>query len=997
MVSTGTPARKRRHSTSDEVGVHLHEKRPNVEGRSRSNLANFGESSINSPTEPILDLHHFPAVTENYLKWQDTISKVVKSIVSIHFAQVAPFDCDPALVSEATGFVIDSELGIILTNRHVVGPGPFVGYAVFDNHEECDVIPIFRDPVHDFGFLKFDPKKLKYTKVKALELRPELATVGSEIRVVGNDAGEKLSILSGFISRIDRNAPDYGDLTYNDFNTFYIQAAASASGGSSGSPVINIDGYAVALQAGGSTEASTDFFLPLNRILRALKCVQNNEPIVRGTIQVQWLLKPYDECRRLGLTADHEAKARELFPNNIGLLVAETVLKEGPGDEKIKEGDALISINGQHISSFVQVDDILDSSVGQDIELLIQRGGVDHKVTCTVGDLDAITPNRYVDVCGATFNDLSYQMARCYALPVRGVFLSSASGSFNFDSKEKVGWILDAIDNIETPNLDAFIEVMKKIPDRKRVTVRYHHLTDHHSPQVASIYIDRHWCNEFRLYKRNDVTGIWDYRTVAAPLPPEILQPHTAKFIDIPGENPNIAKLSHSLCMVTTVAPIPIDSLSEDTLKASGLIIDAVNGYVIVSRRVVPHDCLDCFVTIADSVVVPATVEFLHPTQNYAIVKYDAKMVEADTISAKLSSVRMKRGDKARFIGFTHNNRLVTSETTVTDISSVSIPSNIVPRYRATNLEAISIDSNISTRCNSGILTDADGTVRALWLSFLGERHDNKEKVYLMGLDIVDCNKVIDILKAGKKPVVNVVDAGFGSISILTARIRGVPEEWIQRMERESLNRLQFITVSRVSYTTERVRLRTGDVILSVDGKLVTEMDQVNGVVSSTMGTQTTPVLRFKIVRNGKVMDLDIKTVNVHETDHIVVFAGCILQMPHHAVYQAMSNVPKGVYCTFRGESSPALQYGISSTNFITHVNETETPDLESFLAVVKKIPDNSYCKMRLVSFDNVPFAISLKTNYHYFPTAVLKKDTVTNKWIEHEYSKSAEEITVLQ
>jgi hypothetical protein len=46
--------------------------------------------------------------------------------------------------------------------RHVVRPGPVVAEATFLNREEIPVYPLYRDPVHDFGFFCFDPAALKF-------------------------------------------------------------------------------------------------------------------------------------------------------------------------------------------------------------------------------------------------------------------------------------------------------------------------------------------------------------------------------------------------------------------------------------------------------------------------------------------------------------------------------------------------------------------------------------------------------------------------------------------------------------------------------------------------------------------------------------------------------------------------------------------------------------------------------------------------------------------
>ena len=44
-------------------------------------------------------------------EWQDTIQNVVRNVVAIRFCQTCSFDTEPALTSEASGFVVDAERG----------------------------------------------------------------------------------------------------------------------------------------------------------------------------------------------------------------------------------------------------------------------------------------------------------------------------------------------------------------------------------------------------------------------------------------------------------------------------------------------------------------------------------------------------------------------------------------------------------------------------------------------------------------------------------------------------------------------------------------------------------------------------------------------------------------------------------------------------------------------------------------------------------------------
>ncbi len=61
--------------------------------------------------------------------------------------------------------------------------------AQFESNEQVELRLLWRDPLHDFAFLSFDPKQIKDQELCAIKLRPDLLAEGVEVRIVGNSAG----------------------------------------------------------------------------------------------------------------------------------------------------------------------------------------------------------------------------------------------------------------------------------------------------------------------------------------------------------------------------------------------------------------------------------------------------------------------------------------------------------------------------------------------------------------------------------------------------------------------------------------------------------------------------------------------------------------------------------------------------------------------------------------------------------------------------------------
>ncbi|XP_024977821.1 protease Do-like 7 isoform X2 [Cynara cardunculus var. scolymus] len=1069
-----------------------------------------------------------PPFNENHATaedWRKALHKVVPAVVVLRTTACRAFDTESAGASYATGFVVDKRRGIILTNRHVVKPGPVVAEAMFVNREEIPVYPIYRDPVHDFGFFRYDPAAIQFLSYEEIPLAPEAACVGLEIRVVGNDSGEKVSILAGTLARLDRDAPHYKKDGYNDFNTFYMQAASGTKGGSSGSPVIDWQGRAIALNAGSKTSSASAFFFPLERVVRALNFLQKGRDscqgkweavtIPRGTLQATFLHKGFDETRRLGLQSETEQLVRHASPlSETGMLVVDSVVPGGPAYKHMEPGDVLVRMNGEVITQFLRMETSLDDSVGQNVELEFERGGRPFTVQLMVQDLHSITPNYFLEVSGAVIHPLSYQQARNFRFHCGLVYVSEP-GYMLFRAGVPRHAIIKKFAGEDISHLEDFVNVLSKLSRGARVPLEYISYLDRHRKKSVLVTVDRHeWYAPPQIYTRDDNSGIWIGKQ--ALLPNSQLISSGIKVIEqgltsnIVLENRLVEPLHQDIGeeLVNGVASMDTSSSDhvtdephvqeesdngtkkrrvEEDLSADGIVIADLNGLpqfeqledprspgdtvvrdehgtsadsgnASVAERVieptlvmfevyVPSSCMldgvhsQHFVgtgviiyhseemglvavdknTVAISasdvmlsfaafpIEIPGEVVFLHPVHNYAIIAYDPSALGATGASVVraaelLTEPALHRGETVYLVGLSRSLQATSRKSVVTNpFAALNISSADSPRYRATNMEVIELDTDFGSSF-SGVLTDEHGRVKAIWGSFSTQLKyglsSSEDHQFVRGIPIYSISQVLKKIISGTEapsllingikrpmPLVRILEVELYPTLLSKARSFGLSNNWIQALAKKDPVRRQVLRVKGcLAGSKAENLLEQGDMVLAINKKPVTcfhDFEDACHALDLSDGMEEK--LGLTIFRQGREIELlvgtDIRDGN--GTTRVINWCGCFVQDPHPAV-RALGFLPEeghGVYVTRWSHGSPVHRYGLYALQWIVEVNGKPTPDLDAFVNVTKEINDGEFVRVKTVHLNGKPRVLTLKQDLHYWPTWELRFDPETAMW----------------
>ncbi len=769
---------------------------------------------------------------------QDNGKTVIDAVVNIHLNKVRAWDDGYNTSTKGTGFVIDNKHGIILTNRHIVGVGPVVAYAEFSNKKIVELVPIYRDPVHDFGLFKYDPDKINGLQISPIQLSTR-ANVGETIRLYGNDGGEDLSIIEGVLSRTDRPAPDYRS-TNTDFNTFYFQAALGSSGGSSGSPILNTQNQAIAINAGSRRDTETAFFLPMEMALPTINKVLVGDMVTRGTLQTIFNFTPTNRFASLGI--DETGLGYIANENVDGKLVVKHVIPKGPGEGVFQAGDLLLSVKDEQVDSFLQLETILNANVGKQINVSILRNNEKIQKTVQVDDLFSLTPQEYVEYGNSIAIPVGISMARLFNIPAGGITLVDPGPSFGSRGIKRYA-LIEEIQNKPVSNLSEFAERLADVLPGDKFSVRYRYPYDVNYQQYKQLtdYSDwfdnqhcvneigqRHWrCSPLaKLGQSNKATDFTPTQKVTSPI------------VDL-----------------EVFRPVLVNNLNDVIRLGQGAVVDRKAGLILTDKSVIDSSLSVVKVTFNNGVKGQGEVLAIHPFLNMALIKTDLSKIEfAQNLIPELKDTVIDKNSQFRFM----------SKSALLDFDIETTAGWPVLQNNETYHDSFTFA--LAPRF-FGIYVDEQNRLAAVNTTYIYKKSRQS--------DIIPASLITDFVNASNQQKVGLfkIESTFDYISFADALELGLDAT-------EGNNAARFISVRNVE-ALGRGGLLPGDILLKINNIPVNSLNQLHRLVS---GKQFV----LDVLRNGKVTKIqsEAKLKEFESFENVLFWGGAVIhKMTENVVF----------------------------------------------------------------------------------------------------------------
>ncbi len=268
-------------------------------------------------------------------------------------------------VSEGAGSgVIISEDGYVITNNHVISDTSTGGVADsitvrLTNGNEYKAKVIGKDADSDIAVIKITPdEKLTY----AVFGDSDKLTVGEEVLAVGNPLGELGgTVTNGIISALDR------EISVDGTTMNLLQTNAAINPGNSGGGLFNMKGELIGVvnaKSSGSGIEGLGFAIPSNDAYDVATQLMENG-YVTGKVYLGVSFSDID---------DPYTAYRYFKSQATGVYVVDLV--EGYNDDALKVGDRIVAVDGNEITSFSQIKDMLkEKNVGDMLEFAVYRSG----------------------------------------------------------------------------------------------------------------------------------------------------------------------------------------------------------------------------------------------------------------------------------------------------------------------------------------------------------------------------------------------------------------------------------------------------------------------------------------------------------------------------------------------------------------------------------------------------------------------------------------------